>query len=391
MVVLKSRRMPANEGSIADGGMANAWHVVQSLLDRSVTVDAYTRATGDPSVASTFCPSERFTVHEVPFMRSASPRVFDRDFDEGRSFVEGIPFSTLQIQSRDVFHVHHWTSAVGLVGRLSTDVRVAYTPHLLAVEKATAILGVPLPARVRDTEAEILDRSDVVLCLSESERRSIFDSYGVSTSKCIIAPNGVTRTSRVVPCTSTDAARTRLLIIGRICRQKGIDVAIEAIEALPSALRQRIILTVVGGSYDEPDYENRVRELAANATVTVRLLGHLSPRHVQREIRESDIYLQPSLYESQGIAIQEALAAGLPVVASAVGAVPSYVSPGVNGLLVSPGDPADLGRAVRELMEDASLVRQLREHAALTPALIDWRASAEAVGTILMRLSAVDR
>jgi glycosyltransferase involved in cell wall biosynthesis len=117
--------------------------------------------------------------------------------------------------------------------------------------------------------------------------------------------------------------------------------------------RGRFELDIVG---DGPDRQ-ALRELTAGLGLAqeVRFLGSLSRAQVAERYRESDLFTLPSTAESFGNVFAEALASGLPIVASAIGGIPDLVEHGTNGILVPPGDPHSLASAIRYLADDPQL------------------------------------
>jgi glycogen synthase len=87
----------------------------------------------------------------------------------------------------------------------------------------------------------------------------------------------------------------------------------------------------------------------------------------------------PSLYEELGTVLLEAMQAALPVVASKTGGIPDVIEDGVNGLLVPPGDPEALARAIDRLLADRDLARRLSEGAQEQGKDYDWEVLAERV------------
>ena len=79
--------------------------------------------------------------------------------------------------------------------------------------------------------------------------------------------------------------------------------------------------------------------------------------------RRADVFVFPSLVEPQGLALLEAYAAGVPVVASRTGGIPEMLEHGVDGLLVDPGDSPGLAAAVERLIEDETLRSSCVAHA----------------------------
>jgi len=84
---------------------------------------------------------------------------------------------------------------------------------------------------------------------------------------------------------------------------------------------------------------------------------------LRQRLRQASIYVQPSLVEGLGLAVQEALAMGCPAVGSDVGGIPEMIEPGINGLLVPPGNAEALAEALEQLMEDETLRRRLGQAA----------------------------
>jgi glycosyltransferase involved in cell wall biosynthesis len=150
--------------------------------------------------------------------------------------------------------------------------------------------------------------------------------------------------------------------------RKGLDTLIRALAQLEPG---RFQLEIVG---DGPARES-LRELAVSLGVAeeVRFLGSLDRAEVAERYREADLFTLPSTAESFGNVFAEALASGLPVVATQVGGIPDLVEHGINGLLVAPGDPAGLAQAIRYLGSDPEIRRQMgQRNRAKAEAALDW-------------------
>jgi glycosyltransferase involved in cell wall biosynthesis len=132
--------------------------------------------------------------------------------------------------------------------------------------------------------------------------------------------------------------------VGRISQEKGPDIMIEAVARLSDA---RIALSMVG------DGDARVAGMARAATLGIadRITWHGTVHEAARLFPAFDVFVLSSRTEGTPIALFEAMAAGIPVVTSAVGGVPDVVS-SREALLVNPEDPAALAAAIRETMEN---------------------------------------
>ena len=122
-------------------------------------------------------------------------------------------------------------------------------------------------------------------------------------------------------------------------------------------------LRLVGDGPDRPALEQAIA--AAGLQDRVVLAGPRTREEVAADLASSDVLVAPSVPTKQGrregipVVLMEAMSSGLPVVASGISGIPELVDDGWNGLLVPPGDPAALARALRRLALSASLRRRL--------------------------------
>ena len=142
----------------------------------------------------------------------------------------------------------------------------------------------------------------------------------------------------------------RLLFVGKLEKVKGPDLLLDALAVLQREGR-RVSLAIVGGGSLEGELRDKASRLGAH---NISFHGALPHREVPALLEESDIVVVPSRYESFGIVVLEAMAAGRPLVATAVGGIPEIVSSPRNALLV-PADPTAIASAIRELIDRPDL------------------------------------
>jgi len=163
-----------------------------------------------------------------------------------------------------------------------------------------------------------------------------------------------------------EGGRIRLLYLGHIGKVKGTGDLLEAVEALDPGQCQ-VELELVG---DPLPGEDEAR-LAAEAKAVsgpgkeARLLPPVSGQDKLACFERADIFVFPSHYEGMPMAVLEAMASGLPVVATAVGGVPELIRHGENGLLVPPRAPKALALALETLCRDARLRSEMGRRNAL--------------------------
>ena len=142
--------------------------------------------------------------------------------------------------------------------------------------------------------------------------------------------------------------------------RKGLDYLIRATAGLPHS---HFRLYLVGKYNETSSYHRRLTQIIqeCNLSKKVLFLGRVSDEKLHQLYRESDIFVFPSLWEGYGIVLAEAMAHGLPVVATNVSAIPEIVRNGENGILVPPGNVEALTEALAELLDNAELRQQLAD------------------------------
>jgi glycogen(starch) synthase len=168
--------------------------------------------------------------------------------------------------------------------------------------------------------------------------------------------------------------RPRVLFVGRLAPQKGVHTLVAAAGLLedPSV---RVLL--VGDGPERKALEREAERIDAGDRV--RFLGFFAHERLPAAMAHADVLVLPSVYEELGTVLLEAMWAGLPIVASRTGGIPDVIEDGVNGLLVPPGDPEALARAIDRLLADRALAYRLSEGARARGKDYDWEVLAERV------------
>jgi glycosyltransferase involved in cell wall biosynthesis len=159
-----------------------------------------------------------------------------------------------------------------------------------------------------------------------------------------------------------------VLYLGYIWTEKGSFDLFEAARQL-AASGTNAVFNLVGSEMRAGELEELQRQIdAAHLSGTVRLQPAVYGEEKFAYIRDADIFVYPSYSEGMPMAVIEAMASGLPIVASRVGGLPDLVQAGVNGLLVEPGQPEQLATALAQLIDAPALSRSLGEQGALLAA-----------------------
>jgi glycosyltransferase involved in cell wall biosynthesis len=200
-------------------------------------------------------------------------------------------------------------------------------------------------------------------------------SYGVAARRVRVA----------VPGTAPAAAATgpepgeppRLLCVASLTPRKGHTVLLEALAGVADLAWSCVL---AGSEALAPEHARTVRARASELGLDgrVRFLGELDRETLDGWYARSSLFVLASHYEGYGMALTEAIARALPVLSTTGGAIP-YTVPAEAGVLVKPGDPDALGRALRSLLsEDSTLLDTLRAGAMREAAgLPDWPEAAK--------------
>jgi colanic acid/amylovoran biosynthesis glycosyltransferase len=214
---------------------------------------------------------------------------------------------------------------------------------------------------------EVLRRASAVHCVSESLKREA-SAFGLDPAKArVIRPAVDPELFRPSPNGARpDAAADvlRVINVGWLRWQKGYEYGLAAVRRLVDQ-GVPVRLDIVGGVVSEEHARRGERERILHTVADlgleahVRLLGHLPSSEVSRRLRASDVLLHPAVTEGLPNAIVEAMACGVPVVATRCGGIPEAVADGVQGFVVAPRDPEPLAGALLRLARDPGLRRRM--------------------------------
>jgi glycosyltransferase involved in cell wall biosynthesis len=284
------------------------------------------------------------------------------------------------------------------------------TGHVLQAARASRRSGVPLvvstyyhPAhrtepRPKKAAIRLLDfafglgaygRAGALLTLSHFEVGKV-RPFAFSAPIRVVPP-GIDLAQWASP--STDRRDPRLppeyfVYSGRIAWDKGLDVLVRALAAVPPGQRKPLVLVGPEVNYGfQASLEKLARELGV-ADLLI-FLGHVGdPAMYRGALRGAKALVLASEWESFGIVLLEAMAAGTPVIASRAGAMPEVVDDGRAGLLVPYGDPRALAEAMQSIDRDPEGARRRVQRGLERVRSFDWAVTAEAFRTVYEEVGA---
>ena len=202
-----------------------------------------------------------------------------------------------------------------------------------------------LPAPVRGLVNRTLQQATLLIALSTQWRDFYVRECELSPSQVAVLPNPVRVPARVPD--RAGRSLVQFLHLGRLGKRKGGYDLVNAFASLPDSLRDRSRLVLAG----DGDVEG-MKKLAAPLGDRVRVLSWIDAHEREQLLAESDVFVLPSYAEGVPMSLLEAMAAGLPCITTPVGGIPDVFTHGTEGLLVSPGDVAQLRAAMSTFIGD---------------------------------------
>ncbi len=411
VATLSVHTSPLDQPGTGDAGGMNVYvlEVSRRLAEMGVAVDVFTRATSSA----------------LPPVVEVAPGVLVRHVVAGP--YEGLdkadlpaqlcPFTSevLRVEAQhepgwyDLVHSHYWLSGqVGRVARSRWGVPLVHSAHTLAKVKNASLADgdTPEPLARLIGEDRVAAEADRLVASTADEAHQLRSLYGARPEQVMTVPPGVDL--ELFRMADASAARTRLgvppdavllLFVGRIQPLKAPDLLLrtvpELLERLP-ALRSRLQVAVVGGpSGSGLEQPEGLHKLAASLGIAdlVRFEPPARADRLADWYRAADVTVVPSHSESFGLVALESQACGTPVVAAAVGGLPTAVQDGVSGLLVGSHRPADFAAAIDRLVTAPALREQMAGAARRHAERFSWQRTAEGLlagyrGALADRVSA---
>ena len=211
-----------------------------------------------------------------------------------------------------------------------------------------------LPGVLKRAVRSVFQRASHVIVLGRVWERFVVDALRVPEDHVTVLYNGAPGPRPLEAPTGRDGGDTRLLFLGRLGDRKGAPELLRALAGLPADVRWS--LTMAGDGEIE---EARNAAQALGILDRLAFTGWLDPEQVAKLLGSSDVLVLPSHAEGLPMAIIEAFAHGVAVIATPVGAIPEIVLDGESGLLVPVGDVDALSGAVGALCVDPEMRRKL--------------------------------
>jgi D-inositol-3-phosphate glycosyltransferase len=324
-------------------------------------------------------------------------------------FAEGIlKFSESKGIQYDLIHSHYWMSGVAAeILKNMWDVPVIQMFHTLGVMKnriARSESEKESPFRI-ESEKRIVAFTNRIVIATPAEKEQLISNYEADEKKLVIIPPGVD-TTRFYPIPEDEAravigvpsGNCMILFVGRIEPLKGIETLLRAIALLlqtEEIEECNYYLAIIGGETDGNGDDmnsemSRLQKLSRELGIhdTVIFLGKRSQETLPYYYSAAQVVVVPSLYESFGMVALEAMACGVPVIASQVGGLPYLVQDGKTGYVIPDGNPGILKQRLMQLIEAPALRDEMCGQAVDYARSYDWSLIAKKVSDLYVTVLA---
>lgn len=280
------------------------------------------------------------------------------------SFVRSIINLFLILKKNDIkiIQTHtHYSNIIGpIIGRLAKVPICITTQHSM-------MGGFPKWFLYLDSVINNSNLVDKMVAVSEETKNFCLNIEGILKDKIETINNGINIDvnkmniiSKELLCKEFGISSSTLIIvtIARLHKDKGHKFLIDAMASILNQ-RQDVVLFLVGEGEERKEIENRIQQL--KIVNNIRLLGW--QRDIQKILSIANIFILPSLYESLGIAILEAMMAKVPVIATNVGGIPSLVDNLKTGILIPSGNSKAIEEAFFYIIENPDKVKMMVNNA----------------------------
>ena len=261
-----------------------------------------------------------------------------------------------------IVHTHTWyTNFAGALAKKAYGCKLVATVHSLEPlrpwKREQLGAGYELSSWM---EEEGLTACDAIIAVSEEMKADVLKCYDIPAKRVAVIHNGVDP-AKYHPRNGAETLgkfgirRPFVFFVGRLTRQKGVFDLVDAMDHVPRGTT----LVLATGRPDTPDIEAELRRVLKSLPNVVWINQMLEDPDLVNLYNEAAAFACPSIYEPFGIINLEAMACETPVVATRVGGIKEVVVDRKTGLLVPPGDPGRLGKAIATIIEDPKLAARM--------------------------------
>jgi len=375
------------------------------IADLGLPIDVFTRRT-DPDTPEIQSPCNGVRVISI---NAGPPKQLSKNelFQYLPDFAAEMALFALRDGVRyDVVHAHYWLSGwVAQLVKRYWSVPFSFMFHTSAhMKNAVSQQHLHESAQRADTERKLVRLADSIIAGNPGEAADLIWRERADVSKICTIPPGVD-TDLFHPL-DRSACRHELglsdsdnvvAFVGRIDPIKGIDTLLAAANRLQQDIGEQLVVLIVGGDLDENgEPMGALQEVSRAAqslgiTTSIRLIGAQPQNRLPVIYSAADVVCVPSRYESFGLVAVEAMACGVPVVASRAGGLIYTVEDGETGYLAAIENDREFAEAILKILTNTSLRDELGSAARIAAHRFSWEAIAQSVRHVYHQLASGHR
>lgn len=284
----------------------------------------------------------------------------------------------------DIIHLHNiffFTSMIGVLLKKQSQAKLVTTLHLGAVDYLTGLKGLIIRLIEKHVGGWILRHSDLVTSVSNNVKEHGI-KIGADLRRCIVIPNGVDLDFFAVIKRNEMYGSRNVIFIGRLLFNKGPQILINSAKIVVKKLPD-VKFLIVGEGPMRPELERMVIENGLSDHIT--FFGRLED--IRDIMAKANVYVRPSLLDGMPLGILEAMAAGLPVIATNIAGTPEVIEHRKTGHLIKAGDAEDLAVAITEMLSNPGYATTLAKNGLeLVKSKFDWNTVAKSYETYYSHL-----
>lgn len=284
----------------------------------------------------------------------------------------------MDLEDVDIVHAHSYQefcTLAAVCAKRSFRKPLVFTPHFHPTG-SSKLRTIGKRFYALTVGGYLFQKSDAVVAVSRYEKQLLAETFQLSERKITYIPNGINVENYKLSVRDNHSHKKSILCVGRLEEYKGVQYLIEAFPIVKEKVKDVQLVIVGDGSH-----KKRLVALADHLNIRkdVHFLGYISDSQLTNLYLTSSLFVMPSAYEAFCIALVEAMAHGLPVIATKVGAMSELIGKNLRGFLIDyPPDVKTLADMESLLLNDSDLSCKI-SHAArdYVLATFSWRSTAE--------------
>jgi len=380
---------PTQRNKAVSGVAIYTYFISRELAKLGCNVHVFTSSEKESRISKYKIGKGSLTVHEISVFSKNKERnsVIQKRINY-LDFENKIPKEISKENKKgkfDLVNTNGWLTSGAFMAKEFLDVKWIHTFHAIEIRRENMMAHEEKKyINLYEWIERTIKHADHFISVSESLKNEIMKTYNIDSNKISVIPNGVdlnTFKSQKVNRKRYGFNKKQKIImtVSRCSKEKGIETLIESIPYILEKDENTAFLLIIPkinkikiGTYIV--FKENLKKIINKYKNRIKLIPNpVSQKTLSKFYNIADIYIQPSLYESFGITILEAMACGKAIVASDCGGIPEIVFNGYNGFLVRPNNIEELIENIFKIFNNPELKRKLERNSINFVQKYDWK------------------